>query len=101
MIKIKMRDRLYLSMAKNIRSLSLYNQTLFNLLISSGLGDRLSNRLSVIAAAIQLEKSYNNVPAYRGFAGVTVIETINNLFKYQHLDDQLLHHPNIFRTLVQ
>ena len=62
-IKIKKRDRLYVSLAKSVRSLSLHNQTLFNLLISSGLGDSLSNRLSVIAAAIQLEKSYDNVPA--------------------------------------
>lgn len=81
LIKIKKRDRLYVSLAKNFRSVSLYNQTLFNLLISSGLGDKLSNKLSVIAAAIQLEKSYDDVPGYKDFVDRHQIKFISDNYE--------------------
>ncbi|MEI7674924.1 MAG: hypothetical protein WCI60_04265 [bacterium] len=81
MIKIKKSDRLYVSLAKSVRALSLHNQTLFNLLISSGLGDRLSNKLSVIAATIQLQKSYDNVPAYKDFADRHQIKSVSDNYE--------------------
>ena len=80
LIKISYKDKAYVLAAKKARSLSLRNQTLFNMLISSGLGDKLSSKLSTIAAAMQLEKSYNSVPAYKDFIDKHKIKSATNSY---------------------